>query len=80
MYWEKELLDLYDANQDIVGKVDAEGAVLLPLLHTTAKAQVEVKIDKDGNFIEANKVLKGDDVTIIPTTFESGSRTTNNRP
>lgn len=80
MNWEKELLDLYDANQDIVGKVDAEGTVLLPLFHTTVKAQVEVKIDKDGNFIEANKVLKGDDVTIIPTTFESGSRTTNNMP
>lgn len=45
MNWEKELLDLYDANQDIVGKVDAEGTVLLPLFHTTVKAQVEVKID-----------------------------------
>ena len=77
MNWEGELLDLYEKNcskagvieykeYEKNGKKEYESYFLLPLFHTTAKAQIEVTIDEDGNFLDASKVSKEDAMTIIP--------------
>lgn len=86
MNWEGVLLDLYEKNRSKAGvieykecekngKKEYESYFLLPLFHTTAKAQIEVTIDEQGKFLDASKVIKEDAMTIIPMTEKSGSRT-----
>lgn len=72
MAWLKTLAETYDVYADLAG-VDINGqAVLLPISHSTFNAQIEVTIDKDGNFRNAKKLEKGSDVvTIIPVTVDS---------
>lgn len=60
----------------MIGKVDEERKVpLLPICHTTQKAQIEIVIDHQGNFKRARVVPKDDARTIIPCTESSGGRT-----
>lgn len=81
MNWISVLNDLYEKNACIAGKMVDKGdrstqkLILLPISHTTVKAQVEIKIDSNGKFLRASKVEKEDATTIIPVTEESGSRT-----
>lgn len=75
MNWIMELLDVYDKNREKAGVMDTGSNVLLPLYHTTVKAQITVTIDGDGNFLRAETVSKGDESTIIPVTDGSASRT-----
>ena len=80
MNWAKELFELYENNQQIVG-VEKQGRfgetlILLPLYHTTVKAQVTVTIDGEGEFIRADLVDEADSLTMIPVTEKSdGGRT-----
>ena len=47
----------------------------MPISHSTFNAQIEVTIDKDGNFMNAKKLEKGKNVvTIIPVTEDSTAR------
>lgn len=75
MAWLKTLAETYDVYADLAG-VDRNGqAVLLPISHSTFNAQIEVTIDRDGNFIDSKKLDKGNDVvTIIPVTEDSAAR------
>ena len=78
MNWGKELLDLYEKNEDKVGVIEYRGKmpyVLLPLYHTTAMARITATIDQKGNFINAELVDKDDKMTIIPISDKSASRT-----
>ena len=79
MNWVKELCELYDKNKDIAGEVKQgrfeESLILLPLYHTTVKAQVTITIDGEGNFIRADLVDEADGLTMIPVTEKSASRT-----
>lgn len=81
MAWLKTLAETYDVYADLVG-VDKNGqAVLLPISHSTFNAQIEVTIDKDGNFQGAKKLEKGKDiVTIIPVTEDSAARSSGIAP
>lgn len=91
MNWTNELLALYEKNQDIAGEVKYKTIkgkkgdeqiplILLPVFHTTVTAQITVTIDGDGKFLNAEAVEKGDNLTIIPVTEKSLSRTMNPEP
>lgn len=81
MAWLKTLAETYDVYADLAG-VDRNGqAVLLPISHSTFNAQIEVTIDRDGNFIDSKKLDKGNDVvTIIPVTEDSAARSSGIAP
>ncbi len=86
MNWKSELLDLYEKNSAKVGVIEYKHYrkkdeeiripyVLSPPFHTTVAAQIEVRIDQQGNFVDAALVNNEDKLTIIPVTEKSGSRT-----
>lgn len=85
MTWVRELCDLYDKNISLAGKYTPKPSteedeagdklVLLPILHSTAKAQIEVSVTEDGCFGTAAAVDKVDGLTLIPITQASDSRT-----
>ena len=73
MSWIDKLYRTYENN---VGAVEAsrdDDAILLPICHTTQKAQIEVVIDDTGNYRRASVIGKDDAVTIIPCTETSAS-------
>lgn len=77
--WADELYQIYErfCGQPIGG----DTAVLLPVAHSTANAQIEVTLSEDGTFQAAKKIEdKKDAVTIIPVTENSGSRSSGITP
>ena len=74
MNWVGELCDLYDKNSDKAGIMDGVNPVLLPLYHTTVAAQIEVTVDENGNFLNAQRVPEEEKETIIPVTDKSSDR------
>ncbi|MCM1334764.1 MAG: type I-C CRISPR-associated protein Cas8c/Csd1 [Bacteroides sp.] len=71
MSWASELYAVYDKATEL--KDDC--TPLLPLSHSTAKAQLEVMISKNGKFLGAHIIEdEKDAVTIIPVTEDSGAR------
>jgi CRISPR-associated protein Csd1 len=65
----------------VIGKIGDEKEVpLLPICHTTQKAQIEIVIDQNGNFRRARIVPKDKARTIIPCTESSGGRTSGEAP
>jgi CRISPR-associated protein Csd1 len=80
MGWIEYLCETYDNCLSVVGKIQGDDPVLLPLSHSMVNAQVEITLDMYGNFIKAGKVDKKDKVTIIPVTEDSSSRASNPSP
>ncbi len=75
MAWLKTLAETYDIHSNLAGDEKNGQAILLPISHSTFNAQIEVTIDKDGNFMNAKKLEKGKNVvTIIPVTEDSTAR------
>lgn len=71
--WADELYQIYE--RFCGHPIDGDTAVLLPVAHSTANAQIEVTLSEDGTFQSAKKIEdKKDAVTIIPVTEDSGSR------
>lgn len=80
MSWIQKLYETYENCQVEIGKVTSDNEVpLLPICHTTQKAQLEIIIDGEGNFIRARVISKEDARTIIPATEESSGRTSGPR-
>jgi CRISPR-associated protein Csd1 len=76
MSWIQKLYETYENCQTMIGKIASEKEVpLLPICHTTNKAQIEIVIDHKGTFKRARVVPKDDARTIIPCTESSGGRT-----
>ena len=77
--WADELYQIYER---FCGQpIDGDTAVLLPVAHSTANAQIEVTLSEDGIFQAAKKIEdKKDAVTIIPVTENSGSRSSGITP
>lgn len=76
MSWIQKLYETYDHCQALVGfEVNEKEVPLLPVNHTTNKAQVEIVIDGQGQFRRAVVVPKNQARTIIPCTEASGGRT-----
>ena len=64
------------AEKDRAGVYYAEeNEPLAPIGHTITKAAIEITIDGDGSFLQANAVAKDDEKTIFPVTEDSAGRT-----
>jgi len=75
MSWIQKLYETYENCQSMIGTGSDENEVpLLPICHTTQKAQIEIVIDQDGNFKRARVVPKEESRTIVPCTESSGGR------
>jgi len=73
MSWIEMLNQTYENNlANIANPNDA--VPLLPLFHSTQNAQLHVVLDGNGNFLDANVVVKDDAKTIIPATEASAGR------
>lgn len=72
MSWTDELYKVYEQQCGIDHK---DGAVLLPVSHSTANAQIEITLKADGTFVSATALSKEEGRnTIIPVTEDSGAR------
>lgn len=80
MGWMQALYNTYEKAENLVGKEDDFGTTLLPIAHSTQNAQLEITIDIKGSFQGARIVGKGEEVTIIPVTEDSGSRSSGIAP
>lgn len=66
--------ETYENHKHLVG-VPIEGkSTLIPISHSSKKAQIEITIDAEGNFIDAKAVPKDDAQTIIPVSENSNLR------
>lgn len=77
-----DLQNVYSLEKDIVGK-EVGGKTLLPIYHSTQKAQLEVtllKTDAGVEFGYATVLDENDCVTIIPTTDDSATRSSGVAP
>jgi len=76
MNWIQSLYETYENCQNMIGVVGNENEVpLLPICHTTQKAQIEITLDAKGNFRRARVLDKEEARTIIPCTEKSAGRT-----
>ena len=82
MNWIQSLYETYENCQNMIGVVGDENDVpLLPICHTTQKAQIEITLDAKGNFRRARVLDKNEARTIIPCTEKSaGGRTSGVAP
>ncbi|WP_127573148.1 type I-C CRISPR-associated protein Cas8c/Csd1 [Paenibacillus xylaniclasticus] len=79
MSWLLNLYETYEANLDLVGKIEKrhndQEYTLLPVSHTTQTAHIEVYITEDGEYHSASVIIdKNDANTLIPCTEDSASR------
>lgn len=76
MSWIQKLYETYNNSQSMIGAETNDNEVpLLPICHTTQKAQIEIVLDGNGKFRRARVVPKDEARTIIPCTESSGGRT-----
>lgn len=72
----QKAVETYDAMAHRAGNIYAdEKEPLAPVSHIMARAQIEVTLDQDGNFVSARAVDKAEPKIIIPVTEESAGRT-----
>lgn len=79
MSWKYKLLETYDACSSSVG-VYKNGHMLLPIGHLVQRAQIELEIDEEGNFINAEIIDIEDAETVLPVTEDSASRSSGVSP
>jgi len=76
MSWIEKLQETYDQCQSMIGGSTNDDEVpLLPICHTTQKAQIEITLDENGHFRRARVVPREEARTIIPCTESSSGRT-----
>lgn len=76
MNWIHSLYETYENCRNSVGvTVDESQVPLLPICHTTQKAQIEITLDSKGNFRRARVLDKDEARTIVPCTEKSAGRT-----
>lgn len=66
-------LETYENNENLVGKMEPNKAPLIPIGHSTVAASVEITIDAEGNYLNANLLDKAEEI-IIPITDASADR------
>jgi len=79
------MLELYKTYENCFGKIKDSSPKykkpLLPPFHSLQNAHIEIRIDGEGNFIDANPIVdKNDQEIIIPCTEKSASRTSGEEP
>lgn len=70
----QKALETYESMERLAGVYEEGKEPLAPIGHIVTKAQIEITIDADGNFVEA-KAADKDRKIIIPVTEESSGRT-----
>lgn len=81
MSWIQKLYETYNNCEKMVGAGSDDNEVpLLPICHTTQKAQIEIVLDQHGMFKKALVVPKNNSRTIIPCTESSAGRTSGESP
>lgn len=76
MSWIQKLYETYNNSQSMIGVgADDNKVSLLPICHTTQKAQIEIVLDGKGTFRKAKVIRKDESRTIIPCTEKSAGRT-----
>ncbi len=75
MSWAENLLNTYEACEEIVGIPDNDGNALLPVGYTLLKINVTITLDGDGNFISAEKLDIPEYISIPCTEESAASRT-----
>lgn len=70
----QKALETYESMERLAGVYEEGKESLAPIGHIVTKAQIEITIDADGNFVEA-KAADKDRKIIIPVTEESSGRT-----
>lgn len=73
----QKAVETYDNMSHFVGVPRENHPALLPVSHIIQNAQIEITLDRDGNFIKAEAVSKDNAKTVIPVTEKSGGRTGN---
>lgn len=77
----QELIEIYDNNAADAGKFkDGAEFTLLPLAHVSVKVQIQVTLTAGGNFLSAMALPGDDQLTVIPATSESATRSNNPVP
>src|SRR5690625_8035430 len=77
MSWMQQLSRVYDKNSDHVGEFEErrnQRITLLPVSHVMQSAQIEVLIDRDGEFVSAKVIEKENARTIVPATTATANR------
>lgn len=72
MSWTEELYKIYEQQ---CGRTENEASPLLPISHTTMKAQIKLTLSEQGDFISAERIEKADAITVVPVTEAAGART-----
>ncbi len=81
MSWMQKLHETYENCHAMIGVVEDENKVpLLPICHSTQKAQITITIDREGNFKRATVVPNNEARTIIPCTEDSSGRARSEAP
>lgn len=76
MSWIQKLYETYNNSEELIGAGSDDNSVpLLPICHTTQKAQIEIILDHDGDFQSARVIPKIDARTIIPSSERAAGRT-----
>ena len=76
MSWIQKLYETYINCEQMVGVgADDNEVSLLPICHTTQKAQIEIVLNQDGIFKKARVIPKNEARTIIPSTERAAGRT-----
>lgn len=76
MNWIQNLYETYENCQSMIGAGSDDNEIpLLPICHTTQKAQIEIVLDENGNFRRASVLPKEKARTIIQCTESSAGRT-----
>lgn len=78
MSWMKSLYDTYE-NASKIENIKNDND-LLKIAHSKQNAQIEITLNKDGNFISAQFVPKDEADTVIPVTEASASRSSGSAP
>lgn len=79
--WIQVLYETYENCQSMIdASTEEDNIPLLPICHTTQKAQIEIVLDENGKFKRARIVPKNEARTIIPSTEKSAGRTSGEAP
>ena len=70
----QKAVETYDCHKNLVGVYMQEHTVLAPIYHTTVKADLELTLNTDGEFISASEVDKSEPKIIIPVSEKSAGR------
>ena len=74
----QQAVETYDVLKNFSDKNEVEP--LCPVAHIITKADIEVKVDIEGNYLSASLVAKDEPKVIIPVTEESSGRTSKPSP